>query len=126
MSYVNAALRYRSLGLAPIPVGPEKSALVRWKTFQKRLPTEGEVLGWWEQWAGAWVALVCGWRGLAILDIDDRLLASRVADDEWVRHNVPLIGTPSGGLHLYAQEERASRSGPLLPAVADLKSVACY
>ena len=96
MSYVNAALRYRSLGLAPIPVGPEKSALVRWKTFQKRLPTEGEVLGWWEQWSGAWVALVCGWRGLAILDIDDRLLASRVADDEWVRHNVPLkIGRAS-------------------------------
>ena len=71
-SALAAALRWLLAGIAPIPVrAGGKDALIRWRRFQTELPSAADVRAWWRRWPDASVAIVCGWRGLVVLDFDE-------------------------------------------------------
>lgn len=68
--FLEAALRYRSLGLHPIPCEPRgKRPLVEWKSYQNDPPHPDEVEAWWTRWPDANVGLVMG-RGDFAVDLD--------------------------------------------------------
>jgi len=75
------------------------------------------------------LALICGQvsGGLAVLDIDDPKLADAIGADGGLQAETTMVRTPRGGLHVYAIEtDAASRSGPLVPGVADFKGEGGY
>ncbi len=101
--------KYRSAGLAVIPVNGKKPA-VDWKIFQDRAATDAEVLGWGSPEG---MGLVCGHvsGGLVCIDIDTKndptgtmakeyfdLLISMGA--EKLSAKCVAQKTPSGGYHL--------------------------
>ncbi|RXT14866.1 bifunctional DNA primase/polymerase [Ammoniphilus sp. CFH 90114] len=67
-----AALAYLNKGFSVIPLRQkDKNSLVSWREFQKRLPTEDEVIDWWTKWPDANIGIVTGEiSGIVILDID--------------------------------------------------------
>lgn len=68
----NFALKYLQLGLSVIPLRPNgKEPLFPWKEYQKRLPTEAEVIEWWTQSANANIGIVTGLiSGVVVIDLD--------------------------------------------------------
>jgi hypothetical protein len=70
MSNLSAALEYLAAGHHVIPCeAGGKRALVAWREFQTRRPSEAEVNHWWTQWPNANLALVLG-RGHFAVDLD--------------------------------------------------------
>lgn len=97
---LQVALRYLDAGLSVIPLcphdhagwlpsqhlpgckNPGKRPVVRWGKYQERLPTVGEVRGWWERNPAFNVGVVTGRvSGLVVIDVDgpecEELLARR-------------------------------------------------
>jgi len=73
MTMKDAALAYLAQGRSVVPVTPGKKhpPLLRWEEFQKRLPTEAEVVEWWTQTPEANIALITGQvSGISVVDID--------------------------------------------------------
>ncbi|HKI30862.1 MAG TPA: bifunctional DNA primase/polymerase [Gemmataceae bacterium] len=97
-SMIQAALEYRKLGFRPIPLSPgTKAACVKWKAFQARPPTEGEI----EAWFGSGVsniALLTG-NGVVVVDVDDPGLLDEVL--ERCGTTPMMTRTPSGGVHCW-------------------------
>lgn len=129
---LDAALDYLSHGLAVLPIRggtgeKAKSPLLgTWKQYQNELPKREDVESWFTRWPDADVAIVCGWHGLAVLDIDDADLADRIVKDGKVLSTTKVATSPSGGLHIYLREERTSRNGPVVAGVADIKASGGY
>ncbi len=69
--FLEAARRYRAMGLHPIPVEVrgKRPALPTWREYCDRQPTEQEIEQWWTNTPDANVALVLG-RGCFAIDID--------------------------------------------------------
>lgn len=71
MTPLHAALTWRALGVATIPIRyRDKRPLVAWNEYRDRLPSTRELYGWFH---GRHVnlGLVCGWQGLTVIDFDD-------------------------------------------------------
>ena len=65
------ALWLLSKGFSVIPVSKEKKAIIEWKEFQERHPTEEEVSRWWTRTPDANVAIVTGAiSNLLAIDVD--------------------------------------------------------
>jgi hypothetical protein len=66
------ALHYLKLGWSVIPIQQRtKIPLVKWKEFQRMLPTESEIKQWWQRWPDAGVGTVTGKvSNLVALDFD--------------------------------------------------------
>lgn len=102
-----AALELLRLGYSVIPVKSNKKggAYVNWAEFQRRRPTEQEVIAWWKKWPDAGVAIVTGAiSGCIVMDLD------RHGDDDGVEvaksmhgwePEGPLARTGGGGMHAY-------------------------
>lgn len=69
---LKAALKYMSKGYSIFPCKPgTKEPLVKWKTFQKKHPTEKQVREWWEKGPDTNMAIVTGKISkLFVVDID--------------------------------------------------------
>jgi hypothetical protein len=69
-----AALDCLARGWAVVPIKPGgKRPLVRWESFQNRLPTREEVEAWFRRWPEANLGIVTGAvSGLVVLDVDPR------------------------------------------------------
>ena len=124
-----AVNRLSKEGFAVIDIPPgTKRRTSPWKDFQARRPTVQELREMFGD-GDRNLAIVCGHSsgGLAVLDIDDTQLAGQVADDVALQAETTIVRTPRGGLHVYVIETAAvSRSGPLVPGVADLKAEGGY
>ncbi len=69
----DAALTYLHEGWSVIPVGRDKHPLISWKEYQQRLPTENEILSWWQKYPDANVGIVTGkLSGIVVVDIDPK------------------------------------------------------
>jgi hypothetical protein len=102
-----AALDYRRLGWAVIPIHPaSKRPLVRWQVYQYRRPETAEIGAWLERWPDANIAIVTGFAsGLVVLDMDPRH-GGEASLAELERRHGPLsetveARTGGGGRHLY-------------------------
>lgn len=98
-----AALSYlRKHSWCVIPLHPRtKKAMVKWKDYAKRLPTEQEVRSWWRRYPQANVGIVTGAiSGLVVVDIDPDKGGNA---KQWQRsYPTGLMSrTGRGGIHLY-------------------------
>lgn len=92
------------LCVIPLRLDGSKAPTVRWKEYQTRLPSQGEIETWFTSSAG--VAVVCGVvsGGLEILDFD---IDAETIFPKWSKlvdptlANLPVVKTPSGGYHVY-------------------------
>lgn len=66
------ALRlYKKYLWSIIPIKPDKTPYVKWEEYQKRLPSDAEIVGWWERWPKANIGLVTGKISeTVVLDLD--------------------------------------------------------
>jgi hypothetical protein len=139
-----AALRYRERGLSVIPLkGPAyakgdteeeryddaKKSLIVWKAYQKKLATEDEIRGWFEQWPKANVAIVTGEASNQnVIDVDDPDLALPVLSPLLSDSPAfPIVNTPGGGQHYYFQctDEKLPNNKKVIPG-ADFRGEGGY
>jgi hypothetical protein len=72
--HLAAALDYLARGWSIVPVAARaKRPIVRWETFQHRLPGQDQLVAWFRRWPDANLAVVTGaLSGLVVLDVDPR------------------------------------------------------
>jgi hypothetical protein len=111
------ARAYVRAGLSVIPVkadGSKSPAVLSWKQFQARRPTDEELSRWFAGADGAvGIAVICGGvsGNLTVIDFDDAVTFDRWAVEVerdrpgWLQR-FALARTPSGGAHLYFRGER--------------------
>jgi hypothetical protein len=126
MNTLETALLWHSLGIATIPIlaGSKKPALA-WEEFQRRLPTERELRGWFSTEYN--IALVLGWRGLVVIDFDSMLIFS-----QWMaglKQNVAEVLSTyrvrtARGVHLYFYVDEPTETTKL--EGIDIKAAASY
>lgn len=94
------ALKYLKMGWSVIPLRPSgKEPLIPWQEYQKRLPTEQEVLEWWSQWPTANIGLVTGSiSNLLVLDADGEKGLKYLQE---VDFKSPVTVISGKGKHLY-------------------------
>lgn len=129
---LKAALEYlRDRQWSVIPLHPKtKKAMVKWKPFVERRPTEAEIRDWWDHWPDANVGVVTGQiSNLVVVDVDPDKGGNA---DAWTQsHPTALVAaTGRGGTHLYYEyPENASvvrnSAGRLAPGV-DLRGDGGY
>jgi len=123
---------FLKLGVATIPIyARSKKPSVRWREYQRRLPSTAEVQRWFRPGRVTNAAVVCGWRGLTIVDFDD--LAGYVQWQAWaiaqgetareVAASTYRVRT-SRGMHLYLFVEDKPRCGHF--QWGDIKGVGGY
>lgn len=111
-SKLDAALEYLDRGWCVIPIKPEgKRPAIKWREYQERLPTEEEVMEWWERWPHYDIAIVTGAiSGVVVVDCDNDD-ALRAAYDAGMRS--PIRVKTKRGTHLYFQHPKDGiRRGP--------------
>jgi hypothetical protein len=86
-----AAFDYTRRGWPVFPIQPgSKKPFVKWKPFQGQLPSESELLDWWDQWPDAGVAIALGpFSGILVVDVD-----GQAAHAELLRRLGSLPTTP--------------------------------
>lgn len=95
----SAALRYlKECKFSIIPIDKNKKPLIRWTEFQKRLPTEQELQGWFTQWPDANIAIVTGTlSGVCVVDLDEVEIAKKALNDLIPDSlSFPVVKTPKG------------------------------
>lgn len=98
------AIRYRNRGWSVIPARG-KAPLVKWETFQSRLPTEQEIKQWWKQWPDANVGVVTGRiSNLTVVDHDDLQKVNPYQSEVKAK-------TGSGGFHHFYQYTPSVQTG---------------
>jgi hypothetical protein len=102
-----AALEYLGRGWGIVPIESRgKRPLVRWEEFQRRLPLQEDVRGWFRRWPNANLGIVTGKiSGLAVIDVDPRHGgAEALSALECTYAQLPptaSVLTGGGGRHLY-------------------------
>lgn len=92
---LEAALDYLSKGFSIIPVGRNKKPLIKWKEFQGRKPTEGEIRQWCAHRDITGIAIVTGAiSGIVVIDVEK---GGNIDD----LPKTVMSRTGGGGWHLY-------------------------
>lgn len=103
---LEAALEYIERGWSIIPISPEtKRPLIKWREFQGRIATAEEVEEWFDQWPGAYLAVVTGAiSGVCIVDTDNK------SAEDFARANgltrTPITVETKNGRHFYFAHPR--------------------
>ena len=102
---LSAALEYLDRGWAVIPIAAEtKKPHIKWGVYvdENRLPTEDEVIAWFERWPDASVAILTGpLSNLVIVDCDNQ--AALEAAEEYGLTRTPVRVRTKKGWHFYYQ-----------------------
>ena len=105
-----AALAYQARDIAVVPIkleGNKKRPYVKWKDFQKRLPTEQEIRGWWKLWPNAEVGAVTGLiSNLAVIDFEKGAKMLELPD-------TVTAESGGGGIHKYFRYPKRGLKSPI-------------
>ena len=118
-------IAYWRRGWAILPLAPgEKRPLIKWESFQNRLPTEAEVQTWNRRWPGANIGIVTGAvSGLVVLDIDPQhggaASLARMEQDHGPLPRSVEATTGGGGRHVYFRHpgERVANRVGIAPGI---------
>lgn len=104
MEMLDYALRYRNKlkwSVIPSTSNETRVPLVGWTEFQKRLPTEKEIRGWWKKYPNANISLVCGkLSGVVVWDCDSKE-AHEYMKDKGLYQTLTVQSSESDRLHYY-------------------------
>lgn len=130
MTKVDQALAYLAKGYSVIPLYPKsKVAMVQWIDFQKRLPTEAEVRGWFKHEPDANIGIVTGEiSGFIVADVEGEKKGSKKGDiTPYVGTTGRVVQTPSGGFHFWYRHPAKGyvKKGKPQPGT-DRQSDGCY
>lgn len=109
---LDAALEYLDQGFSIIPIRLDsKRPAIKWQEYQQRLPTEDEVVSWFDTWPDAGLAIITGaLSGVVVVDCDNPD-ALHAAFDSGMRS--PVRVKTKRGTHLYFAHPRDGiRRGP--------------
>lgn len=97
--------QWTSNGIAVIPIAyrDKRPSIPSWREFQSRLPTADEIRRWFQSRLNN-IAIITGWRGLVVLDFDQRAAYELWRD--WSRDAAPAARfsytvETSRGVHVY-------------------------
>lgn len=126
-----AALSFLKDGYSIFPVGSDKRPIIAsWARLQTKQSTEAEIMDWWQKNPNANIALVCGFNGLAVLDIDvknapaNQNLADTIAAA--MKGHTVVVRTPSGGIHVYLHETDTVSRTVRLKGIGDFQALGTY
>lgn len=109
------ANQWTDTGIAVIPIAyrDKRPSLPSWREFQERLPTAAEIARWFADRFHN-LAIVTGWRGLVVLDFDQRPMYELWRD--WSREAAPKARfsytvETSRGVHVYLFVDEPVQSG---------------
>jgi len=115
-------------GIAVIPIAyrDKRPTLSTWREFQTRLPTVAEIRRWFQSRLTN-LAVITGWRGLVVLDFDQRPAYDLWRD--WSRENAPAAPysytvETARGVHVYLfidEPTQTTRAGSI-----DIKAAGGY
>ncbi|MCG6537071.1 MAG: bifunctional DNA primase/polymerase, partial [Syntrophales bacterium LBB04] len=91
------------LGFSVIPIKPEdkRPLLKSWLEFQNRKPNNEEITSWFKD-TDSNIGVVTGSvSGVTVVDVDPDADSERLAALLGPNPDVPVVGTPRGGFHLY-------------------------
>lgn len=102
MNTYEAARRYHSAGLSPIPLDGKRPT-VPWKEYQERVADNSELFEWFSDQEGVNIGLITGSisGGLLVLDWDDLKAFNTWAEEHPELVNTKTVETGGGGRHLY-------------------------
>lgn len=124
---LNTAKKWIKQGIAVIPIRyKDKRPLIPWKEYQHTLPTEPELIRWFSG-PPVNIAVVCGWRGLAVLDFDTTDaydLWTAWAEMNWDLWADTYTVETARGIHVYAFLDEPTHNRPL--GFMDIKSQGGY
>ena len=103
LSSAQAAILYRRLGLASLPVNTaEKRPYIAWRPLQERLPSEQELRRQFNKWPSAGVGIVTGnISRLVVLDVDGEEGQRSLIGQFLPVSPCVITGRTSGGEHRY-------------------------
>lgn len=117
------ALALQKMGFSIIPVGLDKTPLVKWTEFQSRRPTVEEVITWWLKWPNANIGLITGQiNDLTVIDCDSQEAIKTVEDLLPQGIQFPSASTPRGGKHFFFRHAPELHSRNSVVAKLDMKS----
>jgi Bifunctional DNA primase/polymerase, N-terminal len=114
---IKAAKYYIKQRISCIAVDANKRAVMRWKEYQERLPTEDEIEAMFSHPKAVGIALICGpvSGNLEVVDFDlkndintgiyDRFMARVRELNASVAESLHIVSTRSGGFHHYHRSE---------------------
>jgi hypothetical protein len=98
---IEAALKYRELGLSVIPVGRNKKPLVKWEPFQKNRADETQIKAWFKKKEHANIGIVTGEiSGITVVDSDSEQAYNLLNEFLPDTFSTPTAKTPKGK-HFY-------------------------
>lgn len=113
---IGAALAHASAGYAVFPCGPDKKPRVRWR--DESATDHAIIQRWWEQWPDSLVGLDLAKSDTLVIDCDRHGGPDGV--EAWelmcIEHGYDtsrnyVVNTPSGGQHIYFQQDANRRLG---------------
>ena len=110
MTNLEYALQYLKRGWSIIPIkeGSKLPAIKSWTKFQTQLPTEEEVMDWYEAYPNAGIALICGKvSGVFAVDID----IAHGGSTDGLNLPITLVSNTGGGGHHYLYKWREGLVG---------------
>lgn len=130
MNPLQQAQFWQSLGIATIPIRyrDKRPELKSWQEFQKRLPTNTELLKWF---SGSFhnLGVVVGWRNLVVIDFDSdteyarwQLWIARQPAYRWIKHALQV--KTARGIHVYVTTAQPAQNAKL-PGI-DVKAQGGY
>lgn len=131
MNTLESARQWRHLGIGVIPIcrRSKTPAIESWKRYQSELPTSRQLEIWFE--SGRYnLAVITGWRGLAVLDWDDMWKYSGWLANMPTDQAIAILGTyqvrTARGLHLYFFTQEETQTVPNHDAGWDVKAAGGY
>lgn len=96
------ALELRAQGYPVVPIGKNKKTLVKWAPYQKQMPTEDEIRGWFSTFTEiTGLALVTGrLSGLFVVDVDEEAM-SEFPKKFIIPKETVAAKSGGGGYHVY-------------------------
>jgi len=128
---VDAALAWAARGIPVLPVRPAEKAPLTTHGLRDATTDTALLREWWGRWPSANVGIATGSPGADVLDVDVRRDESgwpavrRLVDAGALPVGVPMVRTPSGGVHLYFLGTE-QRNGSLPREHLDFRSAGGY